>query len=143
MTTIRNSVLIRRGRAYVFDHLSDPRSELSWNPGVQHMEKIDDGPVGVGSRFAAKWKLSKPLTVTITRYDRPAGWSTTNDGPIIVDLDVSLDEHPDGTVLRSTFDAKPHGRARLIFPIFLLAIRREEKHNMAHLKTWLESELTS
>jgi uncharacterized protein YndB with AHSA1/START domain len=139
MTKIRNEVLIRRARGEVFDLLSDPRSELQWNPKVERMDKLDDGPIAVGSHFHAKWKLSKELTLTITHYERPRGWAYTNDGPIVVDLTIELQEDPDGTLLSSTFDAKPKGLAWLFFPVFLIAIRREEKQNMAHLKQWLEA----
>jgi hypothetical protein len=139
MTVIENSVVIRAERAAVFDRLSDPRSELQWNPKVEQMEPIGDGPLGVGSEFRAKWKLSKPLTLTITRFDRPSGWSYTNDGPITVDLDIRLEDHPEGTLLHSRFDATAHGAARLFFPLFLVMIRKEEKQNMQHLKAWLES----
>ncbi|MDQ3769765.1 MAG: SRPBCC family protein [Actinomycetota bacterium] len=139
MATIRNAVVIRRPRHDVFAALSNPRSELEWNPKVQLMERIDDGPLGVGSKFRAKWKLSKPLTLEITRYDAPNGWSYTNDGPIEVDLDIDLVDHPDGTELRSRFSPRAKGSARLMFPFFLMAIRREERQNLQHLKRWLEA----
>ena len=138
MTKIRNEVLVRRAPSEVFDELSDPRSELQWNPKVERMVKLDDAPIGVGSRFRAKWKLSKELTLTVTRYERPFGWAYTNDGPIVVDFDIDLHEHPDGTLLHATFDASPKGVGWLFFPIFIVAIRREEKQNMGHLKRWLE-----
>lgn len=134
---IRNEVVIRRPRQEVFDRLSDPRSELQWNPKVEVMETLDES-LGVGSRFRAKWKLSKPLTLTLTRFDRPNGWSYRNDGPIIVDLDADLTDHAEGTLLRTSFKPKPRGAGRLMFPIFLLMIRREEKDNMRYLKGWLE-----
>lgn len=137
MVDIRNEVVIHRPREEVFDRLSDPRSELQWNPKVEVMEALDDS-LGVGSRFRAKWKLSKPLTLTLTRFDRPHGWSYSNDGPIAVDLDADLSDHPDGTLLRTSFKPTPHGSARLMFPLFLLMIRREEKDNMRYLKGWLE-----
>ena len=138
MVDIRNEVVINRPRDEVFERLSDPRSELQWNPKVEIMEIADDKPIGVGSTFRAKWKLSKPLTLTMTRFDRPNGWSYTNDGPIVVDLDAELSDHPDGTLLCTSFKPKPKGGAWLMFPIFLLMIRREEKDNMRFLKGWLE-----
>lgn len=137
MVDIRNEVVIRRPREEVFDRLSDPRSELQWNPKVEMMERVDE-QLGVGCRFQAKWKLSKPLTLTVTRYDRPNGWSYTNDGPIVVDLDADLEDHPEGTLLHTSFKPKARGAARLMFPVFLLMIRREEKDNMRYLKGWLE-----
>lgn len=137
MVNIRNEVIIRRSRQEVFDKLSDPRCELEWNPKVEVMEALDNS-LGVGSRFRAKWKLSKPLTLTITRFERPDGWSYSNDGPIVVDLDADLEDHPEGTLLRTSFKPKPRGAARIMFPVFLILIRREERNNMRYLKGWLE-----
>ncbi len=134
---IRNQVVINRQPEEVFDRLSDPRSELQWNSKVEVMEALDES-LGVGARFRAKWKLSKPLTLTFTRYDRPYGWSYTNDGLIVIDLDVDLADHPGGTLLSPSFKPRARGAARLMFPIFLLMIRREEKSNMRHLKGWME-----
>ena len=34
------------------------RAELEWNPRCRAMEKLTDGPVGVGTRYRAKWKGS-------------------------------------------------------------------------------------
>jgi uncharacterized protein YndB with AHSA1/START domain len=138
VVNIRNEVVIRRPREEVFDKLSDPRSELDWNPRVEVMEALGNSEVLVGSRFRAKWKLSKPLTLTITRFERPNGWSYSNDGPITVGLDADLEDHPDGTLLKTSFKPRPRGTARLMFPIFLIMIRREEKDNMRYLKGWLE-----
>jgi hypothetical protein len=44
----------------VFAFTSDMRNELKWNPDVQDMHKVTDGPVGLGTPFAAKWKQSEP-----------------------------------------------------------------------------------
>lgn len=115
MAEIRNRVVISRSRDDVFAALSDPRSELEWNPKVQVMERIDDGPLRIGSKFRAKWKLSKPLMLEITRL-RP----TQRDGPIEVDLDIDLLDHSESTELRSRFCPRAKGAARLIFPFFLM-----------------------
>ena len=48
MTVIRNTVVIRCTPEQAFDYLSDLRNELDWNPTVQSVEKLTDGPVGVG-----------------------------------------------------------------------------------------------
>jgi hypothetical protein len=74
-----------------------------------------DGELVVGATFRGKWKLSKPLTLTITRFDRQHGWPYTNDGPISVDLDADLEDHPQGTLLRTSFKPRARGAARVMF----------------------------
>jgi hypothetical protein len=77
--------------------------------------------------------------VEVVAYDRPQGWTWHNGGPIEVQVDCRLEPIPDGTRLHSTFAPRPHGWFRLVFPIFLLMIRREERANMTHLREALES----
>ena len=47
MTVISNSVEIRCTPAEAFDYLSDHRNELEWNPGIESIDKLTDGPVGL------------------------------------------------------------------------------------------------
>ncbi|RZU75415.1 hypothetical protein EV384_3956 [Micromonospora kangleipakensis] len=43
-----------------------------------------------------------------------------------------------GGQLHAEFEPRPHGWFRLIFPLFLFAIRRQEKANMTYLREALE-----
>jgi uncharacterized protein YndB with AHSA1/START domain len=138
MPVLHNSVLIRRSPEEVFDHLSDLRAELQWNPKCEVMEKITDGPVGQGTKYRAKWKSSPLVEVEIVEYDRPRSWTAHNGGPIEVTFTCRLEPVEQGTLLHAEFEPRPHGWFRLIFPIFLLVIRREEKANMIHLREALE-----
>lgn len=49
MPIIENSTVVSAPREEVFDALVDLRGELVWNPKVELMEKITDGPVGLGN----------------------------------------------------------------------------------------------
>lgn len=140
MPVIHSSVRIDRSPEEVFDSISDPRSELEWNPKVRLMEKTTDGPLGVGTRFRAKWTKSPILELEITRYDRPHGWSYRNGGAISVNLDATLEPLDGGraTLVRVAFDATPHGPIRLFFPILLASLRREEARNMQLIKGRIE-----
>jgi hypothetical protein len=138
MVVLHNSVLVRCSQEEAFDYLSDLRAELEWNPKCESMEKISEGPVGPGTRFRAKWKSSPHVEVEIVEYDRPRSWTAHNGGPIEVTFTCRLEPVPQGTLLHAEFTPKPHGWFRLIFPIFLLVISREEKANMTHLREALE-----
>ena len=139
MTVITNSVQIRCTPEEAFDYLSDIRNELEWNPGVESVEKLTDGPVGLGTIFLAKWKAApKAVEVEMTAYDRPRSWTGHNGGPIEVTLTCRLEPAEGGTTLHTSFDARPHGLFRVIFPIFLRHIRKEEAANMTYIKDTLE-----
>jgi uncharacterized protein YndB with AHSA1/START domain len=139
MTVITNSVEVARPIEEVFDYLSDQSNELHWNPAVEAMEKLTDGPVRVGTRYRAKWKGAPVVETECTRYDRPHGWTYRNGGPIAVTFDADLEPTATGTALRVRFDATPHGWFRLVFPLFLVVIRKQERENMRCIKRVLEA----
>jgi hypothetical protein len=72
MAVIENTVQIDRSPEEAFDYLVDLRNELEWNPGVQSMEKLTEGPIGVGTRFLAKWKQSQLIEVECIRLRTPS-----------------------------------------------------------------------
>jgi hypothetical protein len=138
MTVLENSVLIERPMGDVFDYAVDMRNELTWNPQCRSMEKITEGPIGLGTKFLAKWKQSPLIEVTCTKFERPQVWEYTNGGPLAVVFEVSLSAQDRGTRLSSRFDVRPHGVMRLFFPVVLRSLRRAEQRNMASIKKALE-----
>ena len=139
MTIITSNTTIACPIADVFDFAVDLRNELHWNPKVERMVKITDQPIGVGTKMRGKWTKSKEIELECIRFDPPHGWTWVNGGPVSVTFDVTLTEVDDGTRLDSTFDATPHGLFRLIFPVFIRMMRKEEARNMTLLKAHLES----
>jgi carbon monoxide dehydrogenase subunit G len=135
MAAIHNTTLIERAPEEVFDYLVELRNELEWNPGVESMEKLTDGPLGVGTKYLAKWKQSRLLEVECTCFARPREWVYVNGGPVAVTFTARLTPEGAGTRLTTTFDARPNGWFRLVFPIFLLLMRRQEQANMAQRQT--------
>src|SRR6478735_1465757 len=121
MSVIGNSVILRCAPEVVFDYLSDLRAELEWNPNCEGMEKLTDGPVGLGTRYRAKWKGSSSVELDTVAFDRPHGWTTHNAGPIEITFTCRL-------------EPIPHHWFRLIYPFFLIIIRRQEKANMGFLQ---------
>lgn len=138
MPVIRNSVVLPCTPQEAFDYLSDHRAELDWNPACDVMEKLTDGPVGAGTRYRAKWKRSPYVELETVAFDRPHTWTMHNGGPIEVSFTGHVEPVPEGTLLRVEFHPTPHGWFRLIFPIFLILIRREEKANMGHIRRAVE-----
>lgn len=139
MTVIRSTTLIGRPIEEVFDFAVDTRNEFKWNPKVRAMTKVTDGPIGLGTRMTAKWTISGHIELECTEYDRPYRWAWTNGGPIAVTVTVTLSEEAGGTRLRTAFDARAHGPARLFFPVFVRIMRKDEARNMGYLKACLES----
>jgi hypothetical protein len=138
MPVIHNSVVVRCTPEEAFDYLSDPRAELEWNPKCEVMEKLTDGLVGVGTTYRAKWKSSPNVELVTMAYDRPRSWTMHNGGPLEVNFTCRVTPVPEGTRLDVSFEPIPHSWFRLIFPVFMILMRREERANMDLIRNALE-----
>jgi uncharacterized protein YndB with AHSA1/START domain len=136
---IENTVDIARTPEAVFDYLADQGTEVQWNPDCVSMQKLTDGPVGVGTRFRAKWKQGPVVETECTRFDRPRMWRYENGGQISVVLTVTLEPSPSGgTRMTSHGEWTPHGWFRLAFPVFIRMMRRAERTVVANACRALE-----
>ena len=139
MVLIQNSVLLSCTPERAFDYLTDLGNEADWNPDMDHIEKVTDGPVGVGTKWIATWKSApKPVEVEMLEHDRPSRWVARNGGPLEVNLTGRLEREAGGVRLHVDFDARPHGPLRLFFPILLRKLRKGEAANMQRIRTALE-----
>jgi uncharacterized protein YndB with AHSA1/START domain len=139
MAVITNQTLIACTPEEVFDYCVDNRNELEWNPTAVSVEKITDGPVGLGTKFLAQWK-GAPVTLEVEciEYDRPRRWVSANGGPVAVNVTGTVEAEGDASRLTFEFDARPSGWFRLVFPFFMLMMRKQEKANMTLLRAALE-----
>lgn len=138
MPVISNSVFIRCSAGDAFDYLSDLRGELEWNPDCQVMEKLTDGPIGVGTRYRAKWKGSPYVEVETVSFDRPHSWKMHTSGSLEINFSARLTPASEGTTLSVDFEPIPHSWFKLVFPLFLILIRRQERANMRRIRDALE-----
>lgn len=136
---IDNAGEITRSPEDVFDYLSDIGNEVRWNSACESMERLTDGPVGVGTRYRAKWKQSPYVIAECTRYERPRVWAWQNGGLISVAMTITLEPTADGgTRMAVHGEWTPRGWFRLVFPIFVRVMRREEVRVFARAKRALE-----
>ena len=139
LAVIENTVEIARTPEAVFDYLADQGNEIRWNPDCVSMEKLTAGPVGVGTRFRAKWKQGPVVETECTRFERPRMWRYENGGQISVVLTVTLEPTPSGgTTLTSHGEWTPNGWFRLVFPVFIRVMRRAERGVVANARRALE-----
>lgn len=141
MTRISNETLIVCPPDFAFDYVVNMNHEVEWNTSAESMRKLTSGPVGLGTRYRAKWKQAKAVDVEITEFDRPHRWvvEVTSKSPVNVRVEGRVTEDGDGCRLRFDFDADPNGWFRLIYPMFVGAMRRQWKANMVNVKSVLEA----
>ncbi len=136
---LQNGVDLARRPEEVFDYLSDLRSEKQWNPKMQLVEAITDGPPRVGSKFRAKWQGSPVTIVEYTSYERPKAWGTTAPSKsFTVDFSGTVTPTATGSRLDVRMEVIPHGPVRLLLPLIRWWMQRQELDNMRFIKGKLE-----
>jgi carbon monoxide dehydrogenase subunit G len=104
-----------------FDFIADFTTSQRWDPGIAAATRLDDGPVGLGSRFEVRYRaglVTLPLVYEITRYERPdhlvlSTRGLTHHG----EDDVRVEATDEGTriVWKATFGLR--GPGRLLEPL--------------------------
>jgi dehydrogenase/reductase SDR family member 12 len=85
MARIRESLQVPITPEQAFDHVAEFTTTASWDPGIAAARRLDDGPIGLGSRFEVRQKLGPmtvPLVYEITRYERPNRVVLHTKGPL-------------------------------------------------------------
>jgi uncharacterized protein YndB with AHSA1/START domain len=132
--------VIRRPPEEVFEFCSDLRSELRWNPKVKYIEKLTDGPVGVGTRYRARWANSGSTAVEVVAFDRPRSWETTARARGMgIWFRGTVTDAPHGARYTADLTLRPMGLAWLVAPVALLAMRRQDQQHMHRIREALES----
>jgi uncharacterized protein YndB with AHSA1/START domain len=139
MPVLTNTIEIAADREAVFALVSDLRHEPRWNPDCRSVTKLDDGPIGVGTRYRAHWKGSPELTVECVAYDAPRTWTNTNGGPLSIRSTFVVEPTATGSVLSTEFTVEGHGVGRLMAPMFARRMAQLIPQHLAAIKTILES----
>jgi carbon monoxide dehydrogenase subunit G len=113
----------------VFDYLADFSNAAEWDPGVVSARRLDDGPVGVGSRFDVQARFAGrtlPMSYHLARANRPTGLEFTGLSPGSTARDV-IALAPDGeghTRVTWTLEVTLTGWSRLAEPLLGPLLRR-------------------
>jgi uncharacterized membrane protein len=142
MATINGSIEIDCPIEEVFDFVADERNEPKYNPELLQSTKVTDGPITVGTQFAAvhlSRGRSVDLTIEVTEYDRPRrfGSYTTMPGADIRGM-LTFDSIANRTHMYWTWQVRPNHLGWLLAPVVRAAGTRQERACWAGLKQYLE-----
>jgi len=102
----------------VFDYLADFSNTAEWDPGVSEAERLDDGKIGLASRFRVLVSFlgtSSTFTYRITKFERPYRFRIEgSNGLVASEDDVAITPVSGGA--RITYDAQ------LRLPFYLWAL---------------------
>jgi uncharacterized protein YndB with AHSA1/START domain len=129
----------------VFPWLLEPERVPRWTGHLETYERIDDGPIGTGSRFRETLVLSGSrytVELEVTRYDPPTGAESrfATNGVQLHNTYV-LEAGGGGTRLTQSLDAKATSfGARMIIPVVQPRLERKLTEDLERLKSVLEAE---
>ena len=124
---LHNGVDLARRAEEVFDYLSDLRNEKEWNPKMQLVEAVTDGPPRAGSKFRAKWQGSPVTIVEYLTYERPKAWSATAPSKsLTIDFYGTVTPTETGARLDVRMAVIPHGPLRLLLPLIRRRMQQQD-----------------
>lgn len=113
----------------VFDYVADFQTAAEWDPGVESSRRVDEGPVGVGSRFDVGVRFAGrplPMDYTVAAYERPHRLELTATSPSSTARDVITFEAVGDGATRVTWNLQVSltGASRLAEPLMGPMLRR-------------------
>ena len=142
MIHIKGDILIDRPVENVFDYVADECNEPSYNAQMRLVEKISDGPIGVGTQYRADVVSgSRPVSMVIeyTAYERPRRLaSKTTMSAMDIAYTLTFEPVGEGTRMGWSGEIEPHGMLKLMGPLVAWMGRRQERRIWTGLKGILE-----
>ena len=137
-----------RPRHDVAAYLTDFATTQEWDPGVVEAQRLDDGPLGLGSRFRVIARFlgrRAELTYEIVRHSPDEMVTLRGENATVVSLDtMRFSDTPDGGT-RVTYEADLtlKGPLRALDPLLRVAFNRVGDRAAAGLQAELASGRTA
>jgi Polyketide cyclase / dehydrase and lipid transport len=130
---------IRRSPEDVFDYASDPAHEPEWNLRMKRLEKLTDGPLGVGARYRMEFTQGPPANSECVRFERPNLWELAGGSKIIRSgFRGRVGPSGDGSHLVLRMEIRLRGPLGLALPLMRRRMQRELERDLATIKARLE-----
>jgi hypothetical protein len=139
VAVIEAEVDIRRSPEVVFDYASDPAHEPEWNIRIKRMEKLTEGPAGVGARYRMEFTQGPPATSVCVRFEPPSFWELVGGSKIIGSaFSGRVVPKGEGSRLALRMEIRLHGPFRFAMPLVRRRMRRELERDIVAIKANLE-----
>jgi uncharacterized protein YndB with AHSA1/START domain len=136
---IEPAVDIQQSPDEVFDYSTDLSREPEWNPRTRWIEKLTDGPIGLGTRFRGEWIKGDPMTIELVRVERPTAWASVGRSRrLVANSEGQVSKTPGGARLVIRMELQPRGALRLLLPVLGPIMRRREHRNLRTIEAALE-----
>jgi hypothetical protein len=121
MTRLVEQLTTRLPVEAAFAYVADFSRQAEWDPNTRSSRRVDDGPLGIGARFALEVSVggrSAPMEYRITEYDPPRRVVLVGEGSGVWSSDeISFTAVPDGTRVDYVAEIKLRGILGLAQPL--------------------------
>jgi hypothetical protein len=143
MTTLREHVTTPLGRDAAFAYVADFARQSEWDPNTVSSRRIDEGPLGVGARFALEVRVGSrttPMEYRITEYEVPARVVLVGEGGGVWSQDViTFQDDPGGTRIDYAAEIRLSGLLGLVQPLLGRAFAGIAKGAVTGMKRELDA----
>jgi hypothetical protein len=130
---------IRRSPEEVFDYASDPANEPEWNIRMKGVEKLTEGPVGVGARYRMQFTQGPPAISECVLFERPSSWELVGGSRVISSgFKGRVDRRGEGSHMVFRMEIQPRGLLALALPLVRRRMHRELERDIVTIKARLE-----
>ena len=136
---------INAPQTVVFDETIGTKNHKAIMPEGSSMEQITDGEIGVGTRFSETRVMNgKPATseLEVTGFERPNYYAVTNEtSGVTTTYHYRFSAENDGTRINLEADVSAKGVKKLMVPIVVGILKKEDDGHLAKLKQVIEGNL--
>jgi hypothetical protein len=131
---------IDRSPEEVFDYCSDPAHEPEWNIRMTGVERLTDGPIGLGTRYRMAFSSAPSVISQCVRFARPRVWELVGRSKIMTSgWRGQVLPSADGAHLRLRMELQLHRPLGWATPLLGRRMRSELERDLAAIKARLEA----
>jgi uncharacterized protein YndB with AHSA1/START domain len=120
----------------------DPLNTREWMPDIVGFQKVTDGPVGLGTRYRETRRMGKgehTVTLEITAFEeRKLYAGTVEEKGVRGTYTYTFAPEGQATRVRMVADVKARGVMKLMLPLFVGMMRKQDGPQLERLKRAVE-----
>ncbi len=143
MSSFQVSVFIERNPDVVFDFATDLDYVSTWIPEITRIEKLTDGPLASGSQFRETRKMGgreHSSIIEVSEHERPrVHAASARCMGCVATYRYTFEPEGGGTRIDLHAEVVGSGLAKLIAPMLLAMMKKQDGGQLDRLKTAIES----
>ena len=138
------SIPIARSVEDVFAYVTDVTNDPAWHTDILEAQKVTEGPVGVGTKWHARFKPSMGISEgdmeVVTFEPNRIQVMRGEIGPMHPTLTYLLEPSEGGTKFTRHVQIRVSGMMKVMQPMMAMMVPKQNKGFLANLKRVLEEE---